>query len=86
MSILAWIFLGIAAGFIASMLVGGSGKGCVLDLVLGVAGAFVGGTAFNLIGQVGMTGFNLWSLFVATAGAILVLVVYHAVVGRRDRA
>ena len=84
MSILAWIVLGIAAGFIASMLVGGSGRGIVLDLILGVVGAFVGGTAFNFIGRIGMTGFNLWSLFVATAGAVLVLVVFHAVVDRRN--
>ena len=86
MSSLAWIVLGIVAGFIASKLVAGSGKGLVLDLVLGVVGAFVGGAAFNLVGEVGMTGFNFWSLFVATAGAVLVLVVYHAVVDRRGRA
>ena len=85
MSILAWIVLGIVAGFIASKLVGGAGKGLVLDLILGVVGAFVGGFAFNLIGQVGMTGFNFWSLLVATIGAVLVLVIYHAISGRSSR-
>lgn len=81
MSILGWIVLGLVAGFIASRLVGGGG-GLLVDLVLGVVGAFVGGAAFNLIGQVGFTGFNLWSLLVAVVGAVIVLLVYHAVAGR----
>ncbi len=81
MSILGWIVLGLVAGFIASRLVGGGG-GLLVDLVLGVVGAFVGGAAFTLIGQVGFTGFNLWSLLVAVVGAVLVLLVYHAISGR----
>jgi len=65
MSIIAWILLGLVAGFIASKLVSGSGKGLVVDMVLGVIGAFVGGGLFHLIGRSGVTGFNLWSVFVA---------------------
>ncbi len=85
MSIVAWIVLGIGSGFIASMLVGGGGKGLAIDLVLGVVGAFVGGLAFHLIGQVGVTGFNLWSVFVAVMGSVLVLLAYHALAGRPAR-
>ena len=84
MSIIAWIVLGILSGFIASKIVEGSGKGLFIDMVLGVVGAFVGGAAFHLIGHVGVTGFNIWSLFVSVVGAILVLVTYHALSGSRS--
>lgn len=84
MSILAWIVLGLVSGFIASKLVRGSGSGVVLDLVLGVIGAFVGGGAFNLIGQRGITGFDIWSVFVSVVGAFIVLAVYHLVRGGRS--
>jgi uncharacterized membrane protein YeaQ/YmgE (transglycosylase-associated protein family) len=57
-----------------------------MDMVLGVVGAIVGGAVFHLVGQTGVTGFNLWSLFVSVTGAVLVLVVYHAVSGRRSHA
>ena len=83
MSILAWIVLGLVAGFIASKIVNHSGQGAIIDIVLGVVGAFVGGFAFHLFGATGVTGFNPWSLLVATGGAIGVLVIKHAVMGRR---
>jgi uncharacterized membrane protein YeaQ/YmgE (transglycosylase-associated protein family) len=83
MSIIAWILLGLISGFIASKVVNGTGEGLILDMVLGVVGAFVGGAAFHLVGQVGVTGFNLWSVFVAVLGSIAVLAAYHAVRGRR---
>jgi uncharacterized membrane protein YeaQ/YmgE (transglycosylase-associated protein family) len=86
MSIIAWILLGLVAGFIASKVVNGTGEGLFLDMALGVVGAFVGGAAFHLIGHAGVTGFNLWSLFVSVMGSILVLIAYHAVRGRRARA
>ncbi len=82
MSILAWILLGLVSGFIASKMVNGSGEGLLMDMVLGVVGAFVGGAAFHLVGQTGVTGFNLRSVFVSVVGSILVLVAYHAVRGR----
>jgi len=79
MSILAWIVLGLIAGFIASKLVNKSGEGLVLDIVLGIAGAFVGGFIFtSVLGHEGVTGFNLYSMFVAVIGAIVLLVLYHA--------
>jgi uncharacterized membrane protein YeaQ/YmgE (transglycosylase-associated protein family) len=83
MGILAWIILGLIAGFIASRIVNSEGAGCLLDIVLGVVGAFVGGIIFSALGGTGVTGFNLWSLFVAVIGAIVVLVVYHALFARR---
>lgn len=79
MSILAWIVLGLLAGFIGSKLVNKQGEGLFLDIVLGVVGAVVGGWLFNRFGATGVTGLNLYSLLVAVIGAIVVLLVYHAV-------
>jgi uncharacterized membrane protein YeaQ/YmgE (transglycosylase-associated protein family) len=83
MSILAWLILGLIAGFIGSKIVNRTGEGLVLDIVLGVVGALVGGFLFNMFGAVGVTGLNLWSLVVAVVGAIVVLIVYHMIFGRR---
>jgi len=83
MSILAWIVLGLVAGFIASLLVNRRGGSLVLDLVLGVVGAFVGGFLFTRFGHAGVSGLNLYSFMVATLGAVVVLVIYHAIAGRR---
>jgi uncharacterized membrane protein YeaQ/YmgE (transglycosylase-associated protein family) len=79
MSILVWIILGLISGFIASKIVNKSGEGILLDIVLGIIGAVVGGWLFGLLGHTGVTGLNLWSFFVAIIGAIVVLVVYHAI-------
>ena len=83
MSYLAWIILGLVAGFIASKIVNKSGEGLILDLVLGIVGAFVGGFIMHTFGASGVTGFDIYSLIVAVIGAVVVLVIYHAVVGRR---
>ena len=83
MSIIAWIILGLIAGFIGSKIVNKSGEGLILDIVLGVVGAIVGGFIFRLFGASGVSGINIYSLIVAVIGAIVVLFVYHAVVGRR---
>lgn len=74
-----WIVLGLIAGYIASMVVSKRGAGAPTDILLGIVGAVLGGWIFNAAGVAGVTGFNVWSLFVATAGAILVLVVWHAI-------
>jgi uncharacterized membrane protein YeaQ/YmgE (transglycosylase-associated protein family) len=84
MSIVAWLVLGLIAGFIASKIYEGSGQGVVMDIVLGIVGAVVGGFLFNTFGGAGVTGFNLYSMIVAVIGAIVVLWIYHAVVGRRQ--
>ena len=83
MSIIGWINLGLIAGFIASKIVNKTGQGFLLDLVLGIVGAIVGGFIFSAVGASGITGFNLWSMIVAIIGAVIVLVIYHAVAGRR---
>ena len=83
MSMIAWIVLGLIAGFIASKLVNKTGEDIVLDLGLGIVGAIVGGFVFNQLGAAGVTGFNLYSMLVALIGAVLVLVIYHLVTGRR---
>ena len=82
MSIFAWIVLGLISGFLASKVVNKSGEGVILDVVLGIVGAVVGGFLFTTFGATGMTGLNIWSMFVAFIGAVVVLVVKHAVMGR----
>jgi uncharacterized membrane protein YeaQ/YmgE (transglycosylase-associated protein family) len=82
MSIVVWIVFGLIAGFIASKIVNRTGEGLLLDIVLGIVGAVVGGYIFAFFGHVGVTGFNLYSLFVAVVGAIVVLLVYHALFRR----
>jgi uncharacterized membrane protein YeaQ/YmgE (transglycosylase-associated protein family) len=83
MSFVAWIILGLISGFIASKLVNKTGEGLVLDIVLGVVGAFVGGWLFSTFGMAGVSGLNIYSMVVAAIGAIVVLVVYHALVRHR---
>ncbi len=82
MSIIAWIVLGLIAGFIGSKIVNRTGEGLVLDIVLGIVGAVVGGFLFNQFGAAGVTGLNLYSLLVAVFGAVVVLFLYHLVVRR----
>jgi uncharacterized membrane protein YeaQ/YmgE (transglycosylase-associated protein family) len=83
MSLIGWILFGLITGFVASRVVNRQGEGCILNVVLGIAGACVGGFIFTRIGGLGVTGFNLYSMFVAIVGAIVVLVIYHAITGRR---
>jgi len=86
MSIVAWLILGLVAGFIASKLVNKTGEGIVLDIVLGIVGAMVGGfimRSLNIGG--GVNGLNIASLLVAVVGAVIVLVIYHMVGGTSTR-
>jgi len=79
MGIIAWIILGAVAGFIASKIVNKAGEGFLMDIVLGIVGAVVGGFIFRQFGAAGVTGFNLYSLLVAVVGAIVFLIIYHAI-------
>ena len=79
MSIIAWIILGLIAGFIGSKIVNKSGEGLVLDILLGIVGAVLGGWLFSKFGAAGVTGLNLYSLLVAVVGSVLFLVIYHAI-------
>jgi uncharacterized membrane protein YeaQ/YmgE (transglycosylase-associated protein family) len=84
MSILAWLVVGLVAGFLASKVINKTGEGILMDIVLGIVGAFVGGFIFNALGHSGATGINLYSVFVAFVGAVVVLLIYHMVFrGRR---
>jgi uncharacterized membrane protein YeaQ/YmgE (transglycosylase-associated protein family) len=84
MSIISWIVLGLIAGFIGSKIVNSQGQGLWLDIVLGIVGAIVGGFLFSVFGATGITGFNIWSLIVAIVGSVVVLWLYHTLVGRRS--
>ena len=79
MSLLSWIILGLIAGFVASNVVNREGSGLMLDILLGIIGAVLGGWLFTLIGGTGATGVNLHSIVVAVIGAIAVLIGYHAI-------
>jgi uncharacterized membrane protein YeaQ/YmgE (transglycosylase-associated protein family) len=83
MGVISWIILGLIAGFIASKIVNRTGSGLILDLVLGMVGAAVGGFIFSgLFGMSGITGLNIWSIIVSVIGAVIVLWVYERLVAR----
>ena len=83
MSLIAWIVLGLIAGFIASKIVNKTGVGVLRDIILGIVGSVVGGWLFQTFGMSGVTGVNIYSILVAVVGAIVVLFIYHALVSRR---
>jgi uncharacterized membrane protein YeaQ/YmgE (transglycosylase-associated protein family) len=83
MSFLVWIILGLIAGYIASQIVGRNSRSPWLNMGLGIVVAIVGGLIFSLLGGVGITGINFYSLIVAVVGSVVVLWVYNAVSGRR---
>ncbi len=83
MGIFSWIILGLIAGFIGSRIVDRRGQGFWLDMALGIIGALVGGFLFDLFGASGVTGLNIYSMLVAIAGSVVVLLIYNAVMGSR---
>jgi uncharacterized membrane protein YeaQ/YmgE (transglycosylase-associated protein family) len=84
MGIIAWIVVGLIAGVLAKLIMPGDDPGgFIVTILLGIVGAFVGGFVVNLFGGAGVTGFNLWSIVVATIGAIILLAIYRLVAGRR---
>jgi uncharacterized membrane protein YeaQ/YmgE (transglycosylase-associated protein family) len=85
MGVISWIVLGGFAGWIASLIVNRTGEGLLRDIVLGIVGGLIGGWIFAAVGSTGMTGFNLWSLFVAIIGAVVMLMLYHAIAGAGHR-
>ena len=78
MGIVAWLVMGLLAGLIASLLVNKQGEGMFMDIVLGIIGAVVGGFIAHFAGFSGITGFNIYSILIAIGGAVVVLVLYHA--------
>ena len=83
MSVIGWIILGLIAGWIGSKIVNKSGQGMLIDIVLGIVGAIVGGVLFSFFGASGVTGLNIYSLIVAVIGSVVVLWLYHQLSGRR---
>ncbi len=79
MSLFVWVLLGLVAGFIASHIVNRRGEGVILDVLLGIVEAIVGGWLFHVFGHIGVNGLNLHSILVATVGAIVFLFLYHSV-------
>jgi len=84
MSLFAWIVLGLIAGFIGSKIVNRRGEGILVDILLGVVGAIAGGWLFRMFGAPGVSGLNLYSLFVSVVGSVVLLVLYHSVFRRRS--
>lgn len=79
MNIIAWIILGALAGWFASMLAGTNAQmGLLANIVVGILGAFLGGFIVNAFGGSGITGFDLWSLLIATLGAVVLLMIVKA--------
>lgn len=78
MNIIGWIIIGALAGWIGSMFTGNNkSMGATANICVGIIGAFIGGLVMNLIGGSGITGFNIWSLFVAVIGAIILLCIIN---------
>jgi uncharacterized membrane protein YeaQ/YmgE (transglycosylase-associated protein family) len=83
-TILAWLALGLLAGFIGNMIAAKRAQSLVADLAFGLIGAATGGLVFKSFGASGVTGLNLHSLFVSVIGAIIIQYLYHAVKGTPD--
>ena len=83
MSIIAFILLGLVAGWLAGMFMKGGGYGILGDIVVGILGALVGGWLFSILLGWDVTGFNLPSILIAFVGACLLIAIYRAVAGRR---
>ena len=80
MGIVGWIILGAIAGWLASLITGNDKRmGAGMNIFVGIIGAFIGGLIMNLIGGYGLTGFNLWSILVATVGAVVLLLIVNAI-------
>ena len=83
MGILAWIVVGLIAGVLAKLIMPGDDPGgIIVTIIIGIVGAFVGGFVVNLFGGAGVSGFNIWSILVATLGAIILLAIYRLVAPR----
>ncbi len=83
MSILSWIVVGLIAGVLGKLIMPGDDPGgFIVTILLGIVGAFVGGFVVSFFGGIGVTGFNVWSILVATLGAVILLAAYRLVARR----
>lgn len=86
MGIISWILLGLVAGAIAKAIrPGRDPQGCIVTMIIGVVGAVIGGYLARFLGWDGVDGFNLYSLLIATVGAVIALAIWAAVTGNRRR-
>ncbi len=86
MGIIAWIVLGLIAGGLAKLIMPGRDPGgIIVTMLIGIAGAIVGGFIFSLFGGGGVSGLNLGSIIVAVIGALVLLALYRLISGRRRR-
>ncbi len=84
--IISWIVIGIIAGILGKLIMPGRDPGgFLITVVIGMAGAVIGGLVLRVLGGAGVTGFNLWSIVVATLGAVILLAIYRLIAGRRER-
>jgi uncharacterized membrane protein YeaQ/YmgE (transglycosylase-associated protein family) len=80
---LAWLIVGAVSGWLASIVMRtNASQGLLLDIIVGIIGAFIGGFLFNAIGVTGVTGFDIWSVFVAFVGAVVLLGLLRLFTGR----
>ena len=86
MGILSWIVIGLIAGLLAKLVMPGDNPGgLIVTTLICMAGAVVGGFFIGVLGGAGATGFNVWSILVATVGAVVLLFVYQLLTGGRRR-
>jgi uncharacterized membrane protein YeaQ/YmgE (transglycosylase-associated protein family) len=82
--IISWIIVGLIAGILGKLIMPGRDPGgFLLTIVIGMVGALVGGFVVRLLGGTGVTGFNIWSIIVATLGAVILLALYRLIAGPR---
>lgn len=85
-AVIAWIIVGAIGGWLASLVVRGSGLGLIGDIVVGIIGGIVGGLIVSAFGGSGVTGLNIWSIVVAFIGAVILLLLVRAFRGGRRTA
>ena len=84
MGIITWIVVGLIAGLLGKLIMPGDDPGgIIVTILIGIVGAFIGGFVVSIFGGTGVTGFNIWSVIVATIGAIILLAIYRLLVGGR---
>lgn len=83
MSLLAWLIVGLVAGVLASMVMGGTGYGLIGDIIIGIVGAFVGGWLFSALGVGSPMGGLAGTIFTAFIGAVVLLFLLRLIRGRR---
>ena len=82
MGLLSWVVFGALAGWVASIIVGRNNRqGCLMNIIVGIIGALLGGFLFSIVGETPVTGLNLWSFFVALIGSIILIAFFRAVRG-----